>query len=450
MTSSCCMDPVYPDVDILISGGTLLTMDDRLTVIENPLIGIREGEIVHVGPYAEALSRHPRAQRVDADGCLILPGLVNTHTHAPMVAFRGLADDLPLMDWLNNHIFPAEAKYVNPDMVHSGALLAAAEMLLSGTTTFADGYFHEDRVAEAAIQAGIRAVVAEGFIDFSPPGDREIANHLRRAGQFAERWTSESSLITPAIFCHSAYNCSSRTLRSLKELARSAGLTYFIHVSETMNEVRLMLEREGNTPVHYLDRIGVLDSATVAVHCVAIDDGEIEKLSACNVSVSHTPESNMKLACGIAPVPKLLSKKITVGLGTDGCASNNDLDLFMEMDTAAKVHKVASMDATVMDDISTLTMATRGGAKVLGLDDKIGSIEVGKRADLIFLDLARPHLTPMYNPYSHVVYSATGADVVMTMVDGKIVMKNRVLLTLDVNAVMSEVRILAGKISRDK
>ncbi len=431
------------DLDLLIAGGTLLTMDDAMSVIHDPVIGIRGGKIAFAekgpGPAAGCIA----LETLDADGCLILPGLVNTHTHAPMVCFRGMADDLPLMDWLQHHIFPAEAKIMNADTVFHGATLAVAEMLLSGTTTFADGYFFESRVAQAASCAGIRAVAAEGFIDFAPPDAGTVRRHVRKAESFIREWIG-SELITPAVFCHSPYACAPRTLRSLKDCADAAGVPFFIHLSETREEVRNILEGEGLSPVRYLDRLGVLNESTVAVHCVWLDDGEIEILADRGVRVSHLPESNMKLACGIAPVPRMLARNVKVGLGTDGCASNNDLDMLREMDTAAKLHKLALLDPTVLPDTAVLRMATRGGAEALGLDGVIGSIEKGKKADLILIDTRRPHLTPLYNPYSHIVYAASGDDVITSVIGGRIVVRDRKLLTMDPGPSIARVRETAA------
>lgn len=330
--------PHHKDIDILITGGTLLTMSDSMDIIENPVIGIKDGKILFA--EKENISQHRADEIIDASGSIIMPGLVNTHTHLPMVCFRGLADDLPLMEWLNNYIFPAEAKYVNREMVYYGSMLAIAEMILSGTTTFCDGYFYESSVARAAIDAGMRAVPCQGFIDFPTSDNPDPSKNARIAESFIEKWTGRSPLITPAFFCHSPYTCSPETLSSIKEIARNAGIFYFTHLAETKDEVKTIQERYGKTPVRHLLNLGVLDDKTVAVHCNWVDEEEIKILADYGTKVSHNPESSMKLAAGIAPIPQMMRAGITVGLGTDGCASNNDLDLFMEMDTTAKIHKV--------------------------------------------------------------------------------------------------------------
>ena len=429
-------------LDIIIEGGTLLTMSETMDVIDNPVIGIKDGKIVFIkhGDIDRANS-YTANKVLSAHGSLIMPGLINTHTHLPMVCFRGLADDLPLMDWLNNHIFPAESKFVTREMVYRGAMLAIAEMILSGTTTFCDAYFYESEVARAAFDSGMRAIVSQGFIDFPKPTDpTRIADIAER---FISKWQPKSPLIIPALACHSPYTCSPETLTSVKAAARRADVLYSVHVSETKEEVAIVRERFGKTPLQHLKDMDILDERTVAVHCIWIEDHELEILQSLNVKVSHNPESSMKLAAGCAPVPILIQKGITVGLGTDGSASNNDLDMFREMGTAAKLHKVIQMDSTVMDAKTVLKMATINGAKALGLEDRIGSIEPGKLADLIIVDTKKPHLAPMHNYYSQLVYAASGADVKTSIIGGKVVMHNRELTLVDLPSIMQEVRNIA-------
>jgi len=435
--------------DILITGGTLLTLSEQMGMIENPVIGIRGGRIV-LAEKDTADEHYTADETLNADGCVILPGLINTHTHLPMVCFRGLADDLPLMKWLYDRIFPAEAKYVNTDMVYAGSRLAMAEMVLSGTTTFCDGYFYESSIAQAAIDMGMRGIISEGFIDLPTPDQPDLTRHIRNAEAFIDQWKDRSPLITPALFCHTPYTCTTDTLIAIKQVANERNVLYLSHVAETQDETKLILERYGTTPVRHLQRLGVLDERTVLVHAVWVDDEELDILHDTGASVSHNPESNMKLAAGIAPVPAMLRRGIPVGLGTDGCASNNDMDLFREMGTAAKLHKVAAMDATVLDARTALRMATMEGARVLGMEESIGSIEPGKCADLIFVNMNQPHLTPVYQAYSHLVYAASGADVTTVIIDGKLVVKDRKLLRADLADIMAQVhrigtRIVGGK-----
>jgi len=434
------------ELDILIEGGTLLTMSDSMDVIYDPIIGIKDGKIESVTVKDIQHTNSYKAKEVlNASGSVIMPGLINTHTHLPMVCFRGLADDLPLMDWLNNHIFPAEARFVNRDMVYAGSMLAIAEMILSGTTTFCDAYFYESSVAGAAVDSRMRAVVSQGFIDLPNPNDPAKISAI--AERFINKWQGKSPLIVPSLACHSPYACAPETLKRIKDVARKAGVPYNIHVSETKEEVAIIKERFGKRPVQYLRDLNLLDDRTLAVHCNWLDEDEMEILHTFDVKVSHNPESNMKLAAGCAPVPDMIKKGITVGLGTDGCASNNDMDMFGEMDTAAKVHKVIRMDPTVMDAKTVLKMTTINGAKALGLENEIGSIEPGKLADMIIIDMKKPHLTPLYNYYSQLVYAASGSDVKTSIIGGNIVMHERKLLHVDLPSIMHEVRKIAQAIA---
>ncbi len=428
--------------DLAITGGTLATLSSKMDIIENASIGISDGHIALV----EANRTLSAEKIIDARDGLILPGLINTHTHLPMVCFRGLADDLPLMEWLNHHIFPMEARFVNKQMVYDCAMLAIAEMILSGTTTCCDGYFFENQIAQAALASGMRMVAAQGFADFATPDHPQYEKMMAAAGRFVERWLPHAPMITPAFFCHSPYTCSPRTLVNVKAAAREAGILYLTHLLENRDEIDTIEKRYGRKPVQHLHHLGVLDDRTVAVHCNWMKPDDISLFADLGVNVSHNPASSMKLAAGIAPVPSMLEKGIAVGLGTDGSASNNDLDLFQEMDLAAKVHKVTLLDPTVMSAETVLKMATIDGARVLGLDRLIGSIEVGKLADIIILDLNQPHLTPLYNPYSQIVYAARGGDVKTSIIGGKPVMENRRLLTMDLQAVMDRVRAVAANI----
>jgi 5-methylthioadenosine/S-adenosylhomocysteine deaminase len=434
-------------IELLIQGGTLITLSDRMEVIEDAVVGIAQGRILFAGNRADAPATNPTTT-IDAAGCAVMPGLVNTHTHLPMTCFRGLADDLPLMEWLHDHMFPTEAKHVNREMVYRGALLGMAEMILSGTTTCCDSYFYGSHVAQAAVDVGVRIVACEGFIDFSPPDAEEIRKKSAAAEKFVSKWQSHSPMVIPAFFCHSAYTCATQTLQTVKRIADEAAIPFMMHLSETKEEVGIIRSRYGLRPVHYLEKIGVLGGKSAAVHCVWLDDSEMDVLAASGTSVCHCPESNMKLASGIARIPELLNRGVAVGLGTDGCASNNDLDMLLELDTMAKLHKVATMNPTVLDATAALRIATVGGARVLGLQDLIGSVEPGKCADLIIVDMRKPHLTPLYNLYSQIVYACRGSDVRDVIINGKVVMRNRTLLTLDIAKVMDDVREIADRIRR--
>ncbi len=434
------------DFDAVIHNGTLVTGGDRMRTIGNGWIGIHGGVIRAIAAAAPD-SPPPRAKMaIDAGGGVVMPGLVNTHTHLPMTLFRGLADDLPLVDWLDDHIFPAEARFIDPQTVRWGTLLACAEMLLSGTTCCCGGYFHEDAVARAVSDCGLRAVLAQGVIDFPAPGVPDPAKNVIHARDYAQHWKDRSQLITPSIFCHAPYTCGDGTLKAAKAAADDLGVIFQVHVAETRFERDRSIQEKGLSPVAHLDRLGVLDRRTLLAHCVWVDDADIATINRRGCAVAHCPESNMKLASGIAPVTAMQSAGVTVSLGTDGCASNNNLDLFGEMGTAAKLHKVATFDPTALNAAGVLRMATIDGARAIGLADRIGSLEIGKQADIIVLDTRAPHLTPMYHPDSHIVYAAGGADVRHVLVAGRQVVRDRQLLTIDIDEVIDRVNAIAQEI----
>jgi len=425
--------------NIVIHNGTVITMNSDVNIIENGIVCIKNSKLAIIEPR-ENHSQLPEAEKtIDAHGGIIMPGLVNTHTHLPMALFRGLADDLPLSKWLNEYIFPAEANHIDPENVRLGALLSGAEMLLSGTTTCCDGYFYEDHVAEAVNDIGMRAILGQGVIDFPAPGVPKPEDNIENAIAFVQKWKNRSPLIYPSIFCHSPYTCSETTLKKAKDAADAKGVLFQIHVAETKDEYIQIQTKHRTTPVKYLDKIGIIDENSLLVHAVWLDDDDIEIITKRRAKVSHNPESNMKLASGIAPVPALLRAGVTVGLGTDGCASNNNLDLFQEMDTAAKLHKVNTMDPTVMDALTVLQMATIEGARALGIQEFIGSLEIGKKADVIIIDTRKPHLIPVYNPLSHMVYAAHGSDVRDVIVNGRLLVKDRKLLTIDMEGIINKV-----------
>lgn len=427
---------IVEEFDIMLVNGTILTMDSNNTIVEKGVLGILGDCIDHLSEHGKS-SFHSK-KIIDARGGLILPGLVNGHTHAAMSLFRGLADDLPLMDWLNHYIFPVESK-MDADFVHTGTLLACAEMIMSGTTTFCDMYLFEDEVAKAARKAGMRCLVGEVLYDFPSPNYGPMAMGISYTESLIEKWKGDP-LVSIAVEPHSLYTCSPHLLVISNELARKHAVPLIVHLAETLNEVEEVKKRYGKSPVEHLGSLGLLGPHLIADHGVHLEDSEILSLAERGVSVVHNPESNMKLAAGIAPIPKLLSRGVTVGLGTDGCASNNNLDLFSEMDMAAKLHKVHALNPTVMDALTVLRMATIEGAKALGLGNTTGSLEIGKKADILILDTAKPHLTPMYNPYSHLVYAAKGHDVTHSIINGRLVMENRELKTLDLFEVMAKAR----------
>ena len=423
-------------VDMIIKNGTVLAMDSENTVFEKGFLCVQGDTISHIGEGSTEAFK-PK-QMIDAKQGLILPGLVNAHTHAAMSLFRGLADDLPLMEWLHNYIFPVESQ-MDSEFVYNGTLLAIAEMIMSGTTTFCDMYLFEDEVAKAAKKAGIRCLVGEVIYDFPSPNYGPVTKAIEYSEDLIRSWENDP-IVSIAVEPHSPYACSPELLIMANELALKHHVPLIIHIAETTSEVNEIKLKYGKTPIEHLDSLNILGPHVIADHCVFIEPSDIATMANRGVKVVHNPESNMKLASGIAPVPEMLAAGLTVGLGTDGCASNNNLDLFMEMDMAAKIHKVNTMDPTVMDAFSVLKMATIGGATVLGFADFTGSLEIGKKADVIVVDTYQPHLVPMYNPFSHLVYAADGNDVRHTVINGRLVMKDRNLLTLDLDEIIARAR----------
>jgi len=434
--------------DIIIEGGILLTMVDGEKPLYDTRIIINGDKIKEVS--CQKANPMPKAKMIiNAENTIILPGMINAHGHSPMTLFRGWADDLPLNVWLFDRIFPAEARYINPDTVYWASLLATLEMIASGTTTIVDGYFFADDMAKAIDEAGMRAIVAQGVIDFPAPGVPKPEKNLDIAQCFLERWKNFSDLITPGIFCHSPLTCSSNTLLKAHEISKEFNFPLQIHLSETREEVEEIKKREKKRPVFYLDDLGILNGDLIAAHAIYLNEQEIEVLAKRDVKVAHCAESNMKLGSGLAAVTKMLEKGITVGLGTDGCASNNNLDLFAEMDTAAKLAKVAGLDPTMLNAKTVLSMVTSKGAGVIGMADRLGTIEPGKKADIIIVDTNSPHMTPMYNPYSQLVYSACGGDVRDVLINGKIVLKDRQFTTLDKDDIISRVNRISKGIGYD-
>ncbi len=431
-------------VDLIVSGAWLLTMDAERKIIEDGALAIAGNRIAAVGRSSELRAAHPEAEVLHEPHGLIMPGLVNCHTHAAMACFRGLADDLPLMRWLQEYIFPREAK-MTAEIVRQSTLLSICEMIRSGTTSFCDMYLFAGEVASAAHEAGMRAWIGEVLYDFPSPNYGELENGFRYTEELFAAW-ADQDLITITVDPHAVYTCSPDLLQRLGRLANEHQSLYVIHLAENEDEVSTCWKQYDCSPVFHLENLGLLNSQMVADHCVMLTPEEIDLLAERRVKVVHCPESNMKLASGIAPVPAMLEAGVIVGLGTDGSASNNDVDMFGEMNSAAKIHKVDRMDPTAMDSWTTLHMATLGGAEVLGAADAIGSLEPGKKADCIVLDMNQPHLTPVYHPASHLVYAARGGDVLHSLIDGRIVLRDRVLTTLDETAILSTMREIAAQI----
>ena len=439
--------PAGAEVDLLVRDGTVVTMDAEHRVIPAGAVAVAAGRIVAVGPEAEVARAYRAHEVLEAEGGLIIPGLVNAHTHAAMALFRGIADDLRLMDWLRGYIFPAEARNVTAEFVKAGTRLAALEMILSGTTTFVDMYYFEDQVAEAAREAGLRVVAGESIIDVpgGAPDNKTPAQALAYTETFLKRWAGDS-LVVPAVAPHSAYLLSPDVLKASKALADRYGAPILIHLSESSDEQKLIRERYGKTPTEHLRDLGILRKGLVGAHGVWLTASDRAILKDAGAGIAHCPESNMKLASGTAPVREMLAEGLRLGIGTDGAASNNDLDMFEETLVTSLLAKHATGDPTAAPAGAVLELATLGGARALGMEDRIGSLEVGKRADLVVVGLDSPRLHPLYDPISHLVYAAKGSDVRHVVVEGRIVMRDRRVSTLDQTAVLAEAEKLRAKI----
>ena len=432
-------------VDIVITGGTVLTMAGPN--IENGAVAIDDGRIVAVGKSGDIAKRYTGRTVIDARGMAVLPGFVNAHTHVPMTLFRGIADDRDLMDWLQNYIFPAEARNVDPEFVKWGTRLAAAEMIRSGTTTFADMYYFESDIARETKAAGLRGVLGETVLDFPAPDNKTWADAMAYSRAFVKKWKGDR-LITPAIAPHAPYTVSREHLIEVRRLATEIGAPILIHVSETRDELKqIAAKTNGMTPLAYLDSLGFLGPDVEIAHGVWLTPDEMQTLAARKVGVAHCPESNMMLASGIAPVIQLQRAGVNVGLGTDGPAgSNNNLDMIEEAASAARLQKISRSDPKALTAREVLQMATLDGARALNMADRIGSLEAGKRADIAIIDLQSPKVQPVYSVESAIVYAASGSSVVTTICDGKILMRNGKVLTVDVPAAIAKAKEYRNKV----
>ena len=432
-------------VSLVITNGIVVTMNATGQTIDNGAVAIDGADIVAVGSADEIVRQFRGADTIDATGQVVMPGLINTHTHAPMVLYRGLADDMGLMEWLTKYIFPAEAKTVSPEFVRAGTRLAALEMIQSGTTTYADMYYFEEEIARETKAAGLRGVLGQTVIQFPVADAKTPADALARAERFIQQFQNDP-LIVPAVAPHAIYSLDESTLRSARELSKRYSVPTLIHLAETRDEVTMAQERFQASPVGYLDRLGFLGAGVLAAHASWVSAPEAAILQSRGVGVSHNPESNMKLASGTAPVPVFLKAGVAVGLATDGAASNNDLDMFEAMRTASLVHKLQTAYPRAVGARTALEMATGGGARALGMAAQIGSLEPGKRADVIVVGMTAARQTPMYNPISHLVYTTRGDDVRTTIVNGRVLMRDRQVRTLNREAVIADANRLAAKV----
>ncbi|MGC9045112.1 MAG: amidohydrolase family protein [Thermodesulfovibrio sp.] len=397
----------------------LITMNKKDEVIENGAVVVEDGRIKDIAAFTEILKKYkdPSIPIYGNSHSALMPGFINTHTHAAMVLFRGIADDLPLKQWLTEHIWPREAKFLSHEFVYDGTLLASLEMLKSGTTTFNDMYFFTESIADAAKKLGIRAVIGQGVLDFPTASGNGADDYLKKAKEFIEKYGSDE-LIIPAVAPHAIYTCSRETLIKSKEFALKNRVPIHIHLSETFHEVEECIKEHGKRPVKYLDEIGFLEGRIIAAHSVWLDDEEMEIMAERGIGVSHCIESNLKLSSGVAPVARMIKKGVKVSMGTDGAASNNNLDLLEEIAIAAKVQKGITADPTVLDVKTSMKMLTVWAAESLGIENETGSIEIGKKADMILINLRKPHLQPVYDIYSTIIYSAKASDIEDVFVNG--------------------------------
>ena len=439
--------PEPKNVDVLIRGGTVVTMDRERRLWEKGSVAIWEERIVEVGPMDLLDAKYTATRTIDATGKVVMPGLVNTHGHAAMVLFRGLADDQPLPEWLNRTIFPAEAKNVNEDFVRRGVRLACLEMILGGTTTFVDMYWFENAAAEETAKAGLRGVLGQAVIDSPAPDNKTWPEMMKAVEAYTAKWKGHP-LVAPAIAPDASHTVSLEHLKEASALAKKLDIPYLIHVAETQSEVAAIKAKRDVSPVAYLDGAGVMDERMVAAHCVWVNEADIRTLALRKVGVAHCPQSNMKLASGTAPVPAMLAAGVAVGLGTDGAASNNDLDLLEEADTAAKLHKLIGMKADALPARQALEMATVGGAKAIKREKDLGSLEAGKLADLIVVRMDAANEIPLYNVYSQLVYATKASDVEAVMVNGRFLMEERQVKTLDADAVKAGARAVRDQVRK--
>ena len=432
---------------LVIANGIVITVDGSRRILNPGSIAIDGANIVAIDTPANIAARFKAADTIDATGKVVMPGLINTHTHAAMVMYRGLGNDLALMDWLQKYIFPAEARTVSPEFVRIGTRLAALEMIQSGTTTFADMYYFEEEVARVTKAAGLRGVLGQTVIEFPVPDAKTPPDALRRAEALAKEFAGDE-LITPSIAPHAVYTLDAKTLSAVSELARRLNIPIQIHLAETSAETGLSEQRHKLRPVAILDSLKFWAPVTIAAHAVWINDDEIALLKQRNVGVSNNPESNMKLSSGTAPVMGYRRAGVSVGIGTDGAASNNDLDMFEAMRQSAFQQKLITMDPTAISAPEALEMATIGGARVLGQQARTGSLETGKRADLLIVGMSKARQTPLFDPVAQIVYASRGDDVETTIVNGRILMRDRKVLSLDEARVLAEARAAADQVRK--
>ncbi len=423
--------------DIIIENGTLLTMNDSDDVLQNHSVVISRDKITDIGKANEIKEKYQAQTTIDATDKIIMPGLINTHTHTGMTLLRGFADDLPLQIWLNKYVFPTEAHFVSPEFVKTSLQLAMLEMILSGTTTFNDMYFYQKNNAEIISEMGMRAMLSESVANFPVPGNENFKTALKYSQEFIDQYKNHE-LIIPAVAVHAPFTATQEILQATKDVANQNNVSFNIHLSETDWETQTIKERHNLTSTQWLHKLNILDSKTIAAHAIHLTPQDIEIIKKQDVGIAHNPECNMKISSGIAPIPTYLNNNIKVGIGTDGAASNNNLDLLEEIHTMALLHKVATAEPTVLPAKECLKIATIKGAKVIGMENEIGSIEKGKKADIITINTDAPHAIPLYDPYSAIVYALNSNDVNDSIINGNLIMQNRKIIDADINQIKNK------------
>jgi 5-methylthioadenosine/S-adenosylhomocysteine deaminase len=450
---AACTPPAEPPsaaaadtIDLIVPGDYVVTMDPEFTVIDNGAVAVDDGIIVDVGTAADIESRYTARETLPGEHRVVMPGLVNGHQHAAMSLLRGIADDRALMDWLTNYIFPAEVEFVDSEFVRIGTEVSCWEMIRGGTTTFVDMYYYPDTIADVVERCGMRALISATVIDQRSPDAEGASDSISKGEGFIDRWQHRHPRITPIFGPHANYTLDAGQLKKTREAAQKHGVAISMHISESPFETQYSKEHYGKTSIEMLDDIGFFDGPTIAAHVVWPTAKEIPILRDRKVGVIHNPSSNMKLASGVAPVAEMLEAGVRVGLGTDGPASNNDLDMWEEMRLAAFLQKVTRMDPEVLPAGTALRMATIGGATAIGLGDRIGSLETGKRADLIQVAFDDVHHVPTFDVISHLVYVTDEQDVATVIVDGTLLMRDGEFLTLDTERIAAEANALAARI----
>ena len=436
------------DIDLVVSADYVVTMDEKNTMLKKGAVAVDNGVIIAVDEQASIDGKYSPAKRITGENRVLMPGLVNGHTHAAMVLFRGIADDLELMEWLTKYIFPAEIRFVNEEFVRIGTQLACLEMIRGGTTTIVDMYFHPKEIARVMEECGLRAVIGAAVIEQESGYTKNFADAMNKAESFIGQWKNRNGRITPVFAPHAAYTITPENLKIIRKRADELSVGIAIHLSESKAELKLVGDRYGDTSINHLEKIGFFHGPVIAAHVVWPTQAEISILSARKVGTIHNPTSNMKIASGFAPVPEMLDAGVAVGLGTDGAASNNDLDMWDEIRLAAYIHKGRLLEPETMPAMRVLEIATRVGAAAIGLTDA-GSLAVGKHADLILVSLEAAHLVPMYDVMSHLVYAVDAQDVQTVIVGGKVLMEDRKVLTLDEHEVIKKARTIAARIDKE-